>query len=168
MSLATALALALFACALVGVSLAKRVPVAASFASPLRALFPSWRFFESADSSFSVLARVRVGAGDAGAFRPLPPAPRRTLFGLVFGPQQNLALACHDLVETLVNELAERGATETADAEQLTSFKLLQHMAEYFLRPESGAGAHYQLKLVSHAPDGESDELLLSPFYPLA
>lgn len=144
-----------------------------------RVLLPSWRFFEAPDIRFVLLARARAGPDtveargsahgqneDAG-FRELPPARARSVSSLVYAPDANLRLACHDLVETLVNELAEHGPIALDEAERLVSYQLVQHMTAFFLCQRAPTASHYQFKLSALAPEGSVEELLLSPWYAL-
>lgn len=163
-----AIAVLLFACAVTALSLLKRLPVAAELALALRALFPSWRFFESEDTRYSLLARVKTRDGALSAFSTLPPKMRRSTFSLCFAPRNNLRLACHDLVERLVLELAERDQTTEAQLTALISYQLVQNMAVYYLRKAHVDPERYQLRLLCHAADGTHEEVFTSPLYALS
>ena len=67
----------------------------------LRALLPSWRFFDRA----TVPPRLFVRVG-GGAWTAVEPPPRRW-YRWAFSPAGNLALAEHALVEQLISEIDE-------------------------------------------------------------
>jgi hypothetical protein len=161
---ATSVALGLLAVA--ALALARRVELKQG-AGWWRVLLPSWRFFEAPDLHFTLEVRTWDAAGATGALHTLPPRTERSLTSLFYAPEANLALAGHDLVETLVSELAERGAIAFEAAEQLSAYKRVQHMARFFLREQVASAVRYQLKLSSHSPDGSTEELFLSPPYAL-
>lgn len=126
-----------------------------------RALLPSWRFFESPDVSYLLLARVCDGAADA-PFVPVIPAAARTPLSALYAPQHNLTLACHGLVEALAQELAERTPIELTQAEQLVSYRRVQRLVCFYMPTVQ----RYQIKLVAEQPDGsEQEELFVSPIY---
>lgn len=130
-----------------------------------RALLPSWRFFEAPDVSYLLLARTYDEPPDERNATPFIPVIRPRPHGAatcLFAPVGNLVLACHGLVEQLLQELSEREAFPFDQAEQLTSYKRVQHMVGYFL-PQA---KHYQIKVVVEQPDGSpGEEVFLSPVY---
>jgi hypothetical protein len=136
-----------------------------------RVLVPSWRFFDAEDATFVLEVRTLSAAGAATPFVPaIPPAPRGPL-ALLFAPEHNLRLACHDLIERWVLELSEAGPLDESEVERLPSYALVQSAVGYFLRAsQPQAGAHFQLRLRDLAPDGtdhEDDLVFLSSEHPL-
>jgi hypothetical protein len=134
-----------------------------------RVLFPSWRFFEAEDARFSLEARVLRDGEAPSPFLPAVPSVRRGLLACVFSPEHNLRLFCHDLVERLVLELAERGPVAEHEVEALSSYERVRALAGYFVREQHGAlrGARYQLRLLAHDADEGQEALFLSPSYPV-
>jgi hypothetical protein len=168
MNAVTTLVLVLFSLALVGVTLAKRIPVRSRLAVPLRMLLPSWRFFEAEDVEYLLELRVRTPRGEAPTFVPAIPAAERGARALLFSPQHNLRLACHDLVERWVDELSELGAVEHERVEALPSYALVKHAVAYFLRSHPAqleGGLQMQLRLSSRAPRAEPEVLFTSAYY---
>lgn len=163
-SLSTGLTIVLFGLLLAAVSLGQRKPLPGPRVALLRSLLPSWRFFEAPEGQVLLLARD--AGGEDEAFFPALPAPTRDLSTLLFAPHGNLLLACHDLVDALVSELAELGPTQLEQAEQLVSYRLVQNMVQWQLRARQPRLAAYQLKLVSQSHDGQLEELFVSPVYP--
>jgi hypothetical protein len=96
---------------------------------PLRSLFPSWRFFDTIETTYVAHAREVSTSGDAGPWRPLIPPPARGPLTLLYDPRGNLLLACHAVVDQLVDELEEAGELTVDEAEALVSAELLRNVA---------------------------------------
>lgn len=161
MSIPGGIALVLLGVVLLAAGLGRRRSVASPAISLLRALFPSWRFFEAPEGQ--VRLEVRTCTSSLGPYQPAIAAPERRARSVLYAPRGNMLLACHDLVDVLVDELAERGATSLAQAEQLVSYKLVQNLVQWRLR-ERGLRADYQFRLIRQ--DEQGDELLFeSPVY---
>ena len=103
----------------------------------LRALVPSWRFFDAPAAVPAVEVR---DPGDA-AWTPLPGAPPRRWYAFAWNPGGNVALAEHSLVEHLSYDLGARfdldaGPIDLARAPEatraaitaLTSFQLVARL----------------------------------------
>jgi hypothetical protein len=160
------LGVALFVLLLAGLSLLRRRAVSSQSVNLLRSLFPSWRFFEVPEGQLLLLARaVSEQSTDAPFGAAIPPA-RRNLATPLFSPHGNLQLACHDLVDALVQELAEQPGIRLEQAEQLVSYRLVQNLVQWQMRERGDAPSAYQLKLVSQGVDGQEQELFVSPVYP--
>jgi len=164
-SLSDGLSLALFLSLLALVSLGQRRPVAGQSVALLRALLPSWRFFEAPEGYVLLLARA-VSSSTEEPFMPALPVAARGVSGWLFSARGNLRTACHDLVDALVSDLAEREATPIQQAEQLVSYRLVQNMVQWQLRAAGRSFDAYQLKLVAVHSHGAEEELLVSPVYP--
>jgi hypothetical protein len=168
-TLATGLSVGLFVLLLAALSLARRRDVSGATVTLLRSLFPSWRFFETPEGQVLLLSR-RVSPGlpdDAQQpFTPAIPAPHRGLADVLFSARGNLLLACHDLVDALVQELAEQGETKLEHAEQLVSYRLVQNMVRWHLRQPEDEPSAYQMKLISLDAQGNQEQLFVSPVYP--
>ena len=100
------------------VTLLARRTVASPWLRRLRALLPSWRFFDRAVASPALWVR-QVDDGGDGAWRPIAAPPRRWS-GWAFAPAGNLALAYHAIVEQLVAELGELELESSDDADPAT------------------------------------------------
>src|SRR5207253_735370 len=84
------------------------VVVAARFArhlTPVRALFPSWRFFDRAVLSARLYVRVGPSVDAMQAWAPAEIGPRSAA-AFAFAPAANLALAYQSAVDRLIVELA--------------------------------------------------------------
>ena len=79
----------------------------------LRALLPSWRFFDRAVASPQLL--VRVGRD----WLPLP-VPRRRWWSWAFAPGANLALAYQSTIEQLVAQIDELDDSTDHDDPKIT------------------------------------------------
>ncbi|CAN5692136.1 hypothetical protein BH11MYX1_BH11MYX1_25520 [soil metagenome] len=85
----------------------------------LRALLPSWRFFDRATASPQLLVRSAVTATELGVWQPVT-TPRRGPLGWAFAPASNLALAYHATVEQLVAEVDELDPSTEHDSPAIT------------------------------------------------
>lgn len=127
--------------------LAPRAASAHRALRPLRSLFPSWRFFDTIETTYVAHAREVPARGDVGPWRPLLPPPTRSALGLLHDPRGTLLLACHAIVDQLVDELEEAGELTVDEAEALVSFELLRNAA----RVVGPGWPRYQLRIVACA-----------------
>jgi hypothetical protein len=121
----------------------------------LRALLPSWRFFDRA----SVPPRLYVRAVD-GEWQAIE-APRRRAWSWAFSPAGNLALAEQSTVEHLVAEVDELDPGLDHDAPAITglvSYELVTRIA----RAHAPAVGSCQWKIVVDR-EGEVSDYLVSP-----
>jgi hypothetical protein len=124
-----------------------------SIAQRLRALLPSWRFFDRV----SVAPRLFVRAV-GGAWQPIA-VPRRRAWSWAFSPAGNLALAEQSTVEHLVAEIDELDPGLDHDAPAITglvSYELVARIA----REHAPAGS-WQWKIVVDR-EGEVSDYLVS------
>jgi hypothetical protein len=135
------------------VTLLARRTVASPLLGRLRALLPSWRFFDRAVAPPQLWVRL---AEDA-AWLPIAP-PARSWTRWAFAPLANLALAYHAIVEQLVAELGELELELEAGADPaaplaaetdpqvvgLVSYELVTRVARTHVQP---AGRRFQWKI---------------------
>lgn len=117
----------------------------------LRALIPSWRFFDGSGIVTDLQFRVSPRDGrDFGPWRSaLPNEPTRSFGGLFFNPGGNLRLACLSLIERLLEEEGEV-------TKESSSYRLVENLIRYRLRQsEAGreSGARFQFKITSGGDD---------------
>lgn len=119
----------------------------------LRALLPSWRFFDRATMPPRLYVRA-VGS----EWRPIA-APARRAWSWAFSPRGNLALAEQSTVEHLVAEVDELDPSLAHDAPAITglvSYELVARIA----RAHAPAG-RWQWKIVVDR-EGEISDYLVS------
>jgi hypothetical protein len=132
----------------------------------LRALVPSWRFFERPDAVPELLLRHCPQAAAPGPWLPAIHIPVRAWYNVLWNPLGNLALAKYSLLDRLIADLADAGEVTIERAEQLVSFRLVQRVCEEALLPtKDGAAPPYQFKVVLIAGEAAAEELLLSDVY---
>ncbi len=107
----------------------------------LRALLPSWRFFDRATVSPQLLVR-RVG----GEWLPAA-TPRRGWFGWAFAPASNLALAYHATVEQLVAEVDELDPATDHEAPAITGL-VTYELVTAVARASVQTGDRWQWKII--------------------
>ncbi|HEY6036652.1 MAG TPA: hypothetical protein VIV58_20385 [Kofleriaceae bacterium] len=120
----------------------------------LRALLPSWRFFDRA----TVPPRLYVRAV-AAEWQPVAAPPRRA-WSWAFSPRGNLALAEQSTVEHLVAEVDELDPGLDHDAPAITSLVSYELVAR-IARAHAPAGP-WQWKIVVDR-EGEVSDYLVSP-----
>ena len=113
----------------------------------VRALLPSWRFFDRAVASPQLFVRIADGE-----WRAFDPGPRPSLTPL-FAPSANLHLAYASIVERFVQELGELDLEGTPPADgierdprvlQLVSYELVTRIARTVVPPATS----FQWKIV--------------------
>jgi hypothetical protein len=151
---------------LVGLSLARAVPVRFAAIQRLRAFFPSWKFFDEVGVVPLLLARVAADedALAAGAWRPcLGPLPRRA-GAILVNPAATLQLAYGSLLAQLVAEVEDLPAP--ADVEALPAYQMT--LALVRTRLAAPAGQCLQFKICLCAPGASprgDDDMIISPVY---
>ena len=119
----------------------------------LRALFPSWRFFE--DTGQFPQLFYRVGSGpwlDGLQGRP------RTVFSIFLNPAGNFLFAGNSLVDQLISDIGDTPDEKLSEISGTVSYQLVKR----FVRHQVGSvsGPEFQFKIVQ---DGE--EILVSPVH---
>lgn len=147
-SLALVLGLTLGVAALLAAR--SRRPLGGRGALFLRAVIPSWRFFDEVAPLPRLAFRAALPGADLGAFQPLSvlevaPGPHP----LLLAPLGNLRLAYHALLEQLVADLADLEVPDGEQAERLVSYELVTQLVRTHLPAPLATtpGARFQLKV---------------------
>lgn len=127
----------------------------------LRALVPSYRFFDRAVNTPRLWVRIAQHEGAFGAWRVALTPARRPWSLLWHNPDVNLGLAYIGLCERLLDELNELPNDDANAVEQLVSYRLVAHLAERALT-DVPAGARFQFKLTRTDGEEPEHELLIS------
>lgn len=107
--------------------------------APLRALIPSWRFFDDAGPALTL--RIRCGSeAEPGPWHDAMPSAPRRWYSLFFSPEANARLALLSLVERAVDEDDNGVALE-----------LVERACRAALPP--GSGTHFQFEIRDLAGD---------------
>lgn len=152
--------LLIFACyflAIFAFSLAKRKAIPGKILYLLRALLPSWRFFEDFDDAPALYFRCGTASGEMGDWEKCIKRPNRRILGLLYNPEANYVLAAGSVVQQLLSEVNDLTETDPDAVEQLVSYQLTKNLVRFHL-PESSAC--YQFKI-----SGISEDILISPVY---
>lgn len=132
----------------------------------LRALLPSWRFFDDFGRAPVLWVRARDDGGTFGAWsRALQRRPRR-LTHLLSNPEVNLQLLNGSLVQQLAREIA---ALEEPDPDRVTdsvAYTLTRRLArECALERGDCAAFQFKIRLESPLEAGGAVDVLVSPTY---
>lgn len=121
--------------------------------SSLRALIPSWRFFDDAGPVLTLCVRGGSQAAPGPWMHAMPREPLR-VYSIFFSPGGNARLALMSLVERAIDEDDNGVALEVVEHACLT----LAHDARFFASPPSAL----QYEITSTEPDGTTETLVLS------
>ncbi|MFM2417848.1 MAG: hypothetical protein RL385_2571 [Pseudomonadota bacterium] len=160
----TAFVVVLGACTLG--ALMRRKTVNAPFLSRVRVLLPSYRFFEDIapiPALFVKCVASPADEDDTPYVRALWPAPARRLRQVLWNPEGNLHLAHGSLLERLISELADADITAIADAEALTSYRMVAVLAREEAVRLGLRGNYLQFKLRYGDPE---EDVLVSALQP--
>lgn len=141
-----------------------RAPVRGVAARSLRALLPSWRFFDRVADAPTLSYRLVPVNDEPDAWRPLPlPRRARTLPSLLLQPSGNLRLAYLAIVTQLLSELSELPLDDHEAAARLVSYQLTENLVRSQLpEHERTPGARVQFKVHTCDGDGVEEQLLVS------
>lgn len=178
-----ALALAVYLLALATLTRLRAVVVPSRTVQLLKALWPSWRFFE--DVGEVAVLRLRFGDGEdeaaLGPWREGLPRIGRRWSALVHNAEGNHLHACESLLQLLLAEVGDAAespgagagdedAGEDAWVECSVNYRLVDEVVRAALRKGPYAEAasrcvalHYQFKLCTRDPRGVEEDVLLSP-----
>ena len=134
----------------------------------LRALFPSWRFFDRATASPQLLVRSAAADRPLGdwAMVDLGPRPAGTW---AFAPRANLVLAYQSAIEHLVQELGElelearpqdTGADDGIETDPRVTGLVSYELVDRIARAPLPAGTRAQWKIMIPEATGPSDYLV--------
>ncbi len=147
----------------------RSLPVRSAVVQRLRALLPSWRFFDDIGDMPVLWVRVqREGdAEDFGPWRPCLPTPKRTWSMLLWNPNGNLRLAYDSLLMHLMTDIDEHERGSTPLSERV-SYQLTEHLVAFQLRqdPSAATVVRYQFKITSVAAGAalsSGDDVIVSP-----
>lgn len=165
-----ALALIVYVAALATLTRLRPVPIRSRGVQLLKALLPSWRFFE--DVGEVAVLRVRFGEPEAlGAWREGLPRLGRRWGALLLHAEGNHLHACESLLQLLLAEVGEAGeAGDDAWLARSVNYRLVDEVVRWSLQKGRYAGEaarlgalRYQWKLCTRDPDGVEEDVLLSP-----
>jgi len=155
--------------AIVALSARNRRTVGGRRLSLMRALFPSWRFFDRLEQVPKVFFRSRLHGGDFGPWTALFLPSPRPLRSLILNPQGNLEFAYHSLVELAVSDLNE--SRDAAEFSESVSMKLLVRMVRSVLtekhRLPASSEFQFKISIIDTRTREPSGDLLESALYPL-
>lgn len=152
--------LLVYVVALIVLASVRAVPVASPVVQRLRALFPSWRFFDDIGDAPLLMVRVATSddeaAIDTAPWEPCLPTPRRRVTDVLWNPQGNLRLAYDSLLMHLLTDIDEHvGPIGSA-----VSFQLTEQLVAYQLRTHARTDriVRYQFKLMTLAAGASPEQ----------
>jgi hypothetical protein len=139
----------------------------------VRALFPSWRFFEELGHVPKLSFRLATSDGvPSGAWQDALGHEPRPWAAFLLNARGNLRMASNSLVEQLVTDLAELpGEADAARFEESVSYELATCLVRSRILELKAAspGAKFQFRIVAAVPGRgeteEGEEILVSSFH---
>lgn len=116
-----------------------------------RAFFPSWKFFENTGDHLNLY----VMSDRKQDWKPVSFQMEKPFYGQVLNPQANDLLARRSLLEHLIQDLQNSSLVEV---ENLTSFRLVQRLAQSELRKVEPIFENFKFKILVN----DSEECLIS------
>jgi hypothetical protein len=156
------LALLIYFLALSAFTLLKRRTVPGKTLYLLRALFPSWRFFEDFDGESALFLRQSCSTGNFSEWQRCLPRAERRAHHLLFNPKTNYILAVGSLVQQLLAEISDLDCTNAQSIEKLVSYQMVRNLVESELAKSQSVprASQYQFKV-----SGSGEDWLVSPVY---
>jgi hypothetical protein len=122
----------------------------------VRALFPSWRFFDRPGDEPALFYRIREGADWSDWKDGFPPSHGRGLLALFHNPEGTLRLALHNLLELSLSDVDE--SNSAADFAGCPSYELLANWVRW--RDSAGAALGFEFKISTRTPSGWEDRMI--------
>lgn len=133
----------------------------------LRALFPSWRFFEELGHVPKVSFRILSADSGAGPWQDAMGQATRSWSMLALNSQGNLRMAENSLIEQLMTDLADLPDENTDDLERSVSYELAIQLVRSHIRALGAAvpGTRFQFRVIASVPgrnENVGEEALIS------
>lgn len=129
----------------------------------LRALFPSWKFFDQFEWFPVLYYRVAFNENDFSDWNTCLKKPQRTLVSIFFNPNGNLYHASNSAVERLALEASQPNA---ASIENSVSYRIISNLVRSKIRLESGfrQSFSFQFKIRAQSKD-TIDDIFISQIH---
>lgn len=115
--------------------------------SPLRVLFPSWKFFEEVGSALSLEYRIHGPNGEVGEWTETLHRPAPHCYSFLFNPEGNLFLAAQSLLQRLEEEIGSSDPQAGGAIEHTTSFQLVKRLVSFQIRERTGECSRFQFRI---------------------
>lgn len=131
----------------------------------LRALFPSWRFFEEITEIPRLSYRWDQGNTEFGPWTQCFEKPKRKLSNFILNPEGNLLFAYGGILQHLLHDLENIEEDKTEEFMGSTSYQLVMNLARFHIRQqkEISENLKFQFK-ISTLLQGEDDRALEDVF----
>lgn len=128
----------------------------------LRALLPSWRFFESHGVVPVLYFRTLSDSNRNSDFIEFFPKNEPRMTQVFFNPRGNFDIVWRSYMQQLASDI-QTGLASTESIESHVIYQLLQNLVRERVKGESQS-AFFQFKIVAQVPLSEKqDDLLISP-----
>ena len=147
------------------------IAIAFSFAKPkyipsralflLRALFPSWRFFEEITEVPSLFYRIKRNKNEFGPWEECLKKPKRGLSSFFLNADANLLFAYGGLLQHFIHDLESVDEKDTEAFMNSVSYRLLTNLARFNILENNTPfeNSDFQFKICT-ALQGDEEEIL--------
>lgn len=125
----------------------------------LRALLPSWKFFDDAGDYPKLFYRTPENP----SWQPVLAVPARKWRHLFCNPEGSYLLACGSLLQQLVTDMEDETAGHRVESS--VSYKLVKSLVEHTLKQKGIQRYQFKVCSISSLDPALSDDLMLSPQY---
>ena len=131
----------------------------------MRALFPSWRFFEEITDIPKLFYRIENSPGQYDPWKPCLWRPTRSLSALLLNAEGNLMFAFGGVVQHLMQDLESVAPEDLEEFMKSPSYQLSKNIALHHLRQDydSSTVRNFQFKICT-VLQGEDDSALEDVF----
>lgn len=132
----------------------------------LRALLPSWRFFENITDVPLLFYRTKDLTGSFSNWKPCFKNPKRSCLGLFINTETNLHFAYGSLLQHLIHDLESLHHEDAIDISEIPTYKLVRNLARFKLLEQENTIAtnEFQFKLSCASQDNleQIEDVLIS------
>lgn len=157
---------------IIALSLTKRRQLGSRRLSLMRALFPSWRFFDQLEHVPKIFFRFSTEEGQYTPWQQLQLRTPRKFSALFFNPIGNLNFAFHSLTEQLISDV-----NDYQNFQETVSYRLMVEMVRFNLQKrqietanqeknlslEKSKCFQFKVSILSVHTETITDDILVSP-----
>lgn len=130
----------------------------------LKALLPSWKFFDQFKWAPELQYKVAYSDGEFSEWRPCLKKPIRTPASLFLNAEGNLYHACNTAIERLIQETQEK---DPAQIEQSVSYGIVRNIVRSRIQSDQGfrQAFRFQFKVMATAQGEAPADILVSAIH---
>lgn len=117
----------------------------------LRALFPSWKFFEDICDLPVLYYRISYQGQEFGEWQACFDKLKRQPISILYNPEGNFQLACNGLLQQLESDIEELDPAKSDEFAMSVSYQLTKQMVLFYIvkKHHCSTGFSFQFKVLS-------------------